>query len=734
MTMNEAVDYRTKQVKVARLILIIALVASIYATAQLLTPAAQSGLLFASRRWMLVGATLSAGILLQALFLFLIWTPTWPRIMRAFETLQRRLEDLRWLNLIFFFFCAAGLAFLVVGPLGEFYENLPLRLVTYGLAVLVGSLFLQAYQSWMRRSLRPGDLPISETRWANALLLLTSLIFMAFVYRLLAFIPDISTHPFALNWSETSRFYYASLYFSEAIYGIRVPPTVLHPSRYLLQSIPFLLTNSPLWLHRLWQVLLWIGITFSSSFLLARRLGIGDSLKRWLLIAWTFLFLLLGPVYYHLQVVFLLVLWGFDSRIALFTGADGRDGREHVVRFWKSFIVVILASAWAGISRINWFPVPGLLAATLYFLEQPVNGRSFWRYLLPPGLWTLVGVAIAFGAQAWYVMWSGNAAGEFTSSFTSDLLWYRLFPNPTDPLGILPATLLVSAPMMYLIFDKLHGRWYSYHWLRYLGLAGILLVFLVGGLVVSVKIGGGSNLHNLDAYLCILLVVSACFYFDAAIPESDKAGEGRPINAPNLVSEHGAPPCRFAISCSLSAATQVVLALVILIPVYYALTEGRPIPVYNSEDTAKTLDALRSIVQETVAQGGEVLFISERQLLTFHNLDSADGDHLADEGHPAEIRLVPEYERVFLMEMAMAGNPSYLGKFHADIRQQRFALIVSEPLYIQYKGRLESFGEENDAWVSQVSKYILCYYEAKKTLRQAHIKLYVPNPNTQGCP
>ena len=67
--------------------------------------------------------------------------------------------------------------------------------------------------------------------------------------------------------------------------------------------------------------------------------------------------------------------------------------------------------------------------------------------------------------------------------------------------------------------------------------------------------------------------------------------------------------------------------------------------------------------------------------------------------------------------------------FHADISHQRFAMIVSEPLVIQYQGRNHGFGEENDAWVSGVSEPVLCYYEPSITLDSVGIILYTPRAN-----
>ena len=52
------------------------------------------------------------------------------------------------------------------------------------------------------------------------------------------------------------------------------------------------------------------------------------------------------------------------------------------------------------------------------------------------------------------------------------------------------------------------------------------------------------------------------------------------------------------------------------------------------------------------AQNGPVLFINERQLVTF-------GD--------VRVPLVPDYEAVTLMEMAMSGNQVYLDRFYDDL-------------------------------------------------------------------
>jgi hypothetical protein len=511
-------------------------------------------------------------------------------------------------------------------------------------------------------------------------MLVASWILSGFGYQLAVMLQQISTYPFSMGWSETSRYYYASLFFAYEIYGIEVTPSVLHPSRYLMQAIPFIVSGLPLWFHRFWQVLIWVLTAILTVYLLSKRLSLTSmrvKVSLVLFMAWAYLFLFQGPVYYHLLVCVIVVLWGFD-----------RD------KFWKSLIVIMLASAWAGISRINWYPVPGLLAATIYFLEigfprpdSERNGGAIWKdvaaYLLKPVVWVSLGTLVAIGAQIFYVLWSGAEPGEFTSSFTSDLLLYRLFPNPTFPLGILPAILIISLPLLVLSFKGL----YRLHPLRLLGVGSILFVLLVGGVIVSTKIGGGSNLHNLDAFLVILLVIGGYVYFDKVVREPQRIYE--PFNVSRLF-----------------------LVLIVLVPVVYALSFGSPLTLPNKQVVEQTLETLNDMTSAAVKQGGDVLFITERQLLTFGIIQG--------------IPLVEKFETVFLMEMAMAGNEKYLNDFHQNLSEQNYALIITDQQRINYKGREYAFGEENDVWVAQVTAPLLKHYQRDTLFKDIGIEVLVP--------
>jgi len=116
-----------------------------------------------------------------------------------------------------------------------------------------------------------------------------------------------------------------------------------------------------------------------------------------------------------------------------------------------------------------------------------------WRW---PLAWIVSGSLLAFLSSAAYAQLSGNSLSQFGSSFTSDLLWYRLMPNATYPMGILPGIGIAILPPALLIACSLRQP-VARDPFRLTLLIGVLAVLLLGGLVVSVKIGGGGDLHNL---------------------------------------------------------------------------------------------------------------------------------------------------------------------------------------------------------------------------------------------
>jgi hypothetical protein len=508
------------------------------------------------------------------------------------------------------------------------------------------------------------------------------------MYQVLIRFNAVTAYPLSMGWSEGSRYYYASLYFSKWRYGETVPLSPLHPSRYLLQSIPFLIPGLGLPVHRFWQFLLWIGLTAGAALALARRaFSPQEKAAQWLFAGWAFLFFLCVGIYYHLHVMVILALV-FVSR-------------KHP---WRSLGAIVLASLWAGISRVNWFPMPALIAVALYLLETPFRPaedhsqsttfQQIRNYLALPMLWVGVGLVSALAAQAAYIFLSGNAgnADAFASSFFSDLLWYRLWPNSNHFLGILPAILIVSGPLVVTVLSAARRRG-ALHPLRWSALLAMIVVLFAGSLVVSVKIGGGGDLHNMDAYAILLAVVAAYLI------------GGR------VQTEPGELP--------LQIRSWPTLALAALIPIMFLILLLSPYPKYD-EDRNET--AYRQLVQAVNEMGkqGPVLFINERQLVTF------------DDVH---VPLVAEYEAVTLMEMAMSNNQAYLHRFYGDLQHHRFAAIVAakQNELIKETGPLV---EENNAWNSRVSPYLLCYYHPVLTIEPQgnRIEIYVPTTEATQCP
>ena len=617
----------------------------------------------ASIKWMTAFTVGGLAVLLTLAVLVATWTTQQETLLRWLKRSDALLHRIQPVHTPLLAFLVGLYPFLILGPMSDYPEVFFWHALLFWLFALSGAMLLNA--RW------------SEKGWL--VVLGTSVLIFGVGYKLATFIPNVKTHPFSLTWSEASRYYYASLFLSDSVYGVHINPSVLHPSRYLMQSVPFLLPNSSLWLHRLWQVALWIGTNFLAAALLIRRLSLSERHLRLIMGLWAFLFLFQGPVFYHLLLIVIIILWGFDSQ-----------------RFWKSLAVVLVASVWGGISRINWVPLPGVLAASLYLLERDVKGQPIWHYMIQPVIWVSTGSLTGLLAQGAYAVLSGNELVQFSSSLTSELLWYRLLPSATNPLGVLPAILLASAPILLLIAQGLKGQWRQFHLVRVLGLGAALLVYFAGGLVVSTKIGGGSNLHNLDGYLTLLMVIGAYIVFD------------------KVPTEHP-PPGRASLQPHWA-----LLGLAVMIPVGFAISQDSSFSLPDDEDTQRALETIQQAVAEVARSGEAVLFIAERQLVTFGIVEGT--------------MLIPEYEKVFLMEMAMSGNENYLDQFNEDLNNHRFSLIVTSPQRLKYQDSSDDFGEENNVWVKHVSVPILCYYEESLFLKDVQIQLLVPNPSEQTCP
>jgi hypothetical protein len=616
----------------------------------------------------LLGMTLALGLAFQAVFV-LLFTSMEERFGRWLERLLRVMERAGAWNWAAIVVIWVAYVVVVIWRFDVIFIPYLSRLWLFMLFTSIGTFFLLA----ARR----------ERSFFWTFLVLA--IFYGLGLKILSYLPQLSSDPFSLGWSEASRFYYSSLPYARWLYGFPTALSPWHPSRYLLLGLPFLIPGSTIFVHRLWQVILWIGLSILTGYVLARRVGIRSTWPAIISGVWGGLFLLQGPVYYHLLICVILVLVGFDPR-----------------KFWKSLLAIVIASIWAGISRVNWFPVPVFLAVTLYLLERPVcevqkGLRGWWDYLKAPVAWGITGLASALSAQALYILVSGNQdKSQFGSTFTSDLLWYRLFPSPTSGFGILPNILIVTLPLLVVVIGSWLGRRSGWHGLRVLLMSGMLLVLFGGGLVVSTKIGGGSNIHNVDAYMMLLLVIGAYVLFSR--PRSE---EGGPLQAGP--SQGGFIEVRLP----------WLLALVVVaVPVLWNINIDKPFLRPNGNLTARDLTIIKSEIKKYAGQG-EVLFLTQRQLLVFNLVQ--------------DVPMIPDYELLTLSEMAISNNQDYLDRFTNDLANHRFALIVADPQRERIQNpRVDMFAEENNAWVEKITRPILTYYTGKLSLSNEGIVFYVP--------
>ncbi|HEY3474230.1 MAG TPA: hypothetical protein VGK56_06430, partial [Anaerolineales bacterium] len=304
------------------------------AISQILASAADLGVdLSASASWQgLIGALVLTG-LLSLLLLLSTWSRHREQVLNLVESTQRASRS-AWLGILLVALALTGFTMVFTIPFVQtLFGGLGwMRFLIFWAFSLIGM--------WGMTLLH------RDTPWFIALLAV--ILCQSVLHLLVVYWPRVTDYPFAMGWSETSRFYYPSLFLSEKVYGREYPWPILHPTLHLLLAPPYLF-DAPLLFHRFWQVAIRYLLVAAVVPALLMRLSIPGRVTRWLVGLWMFLFLFMGPVYFHLTIPVILVLWGFSSR----------DDR-------RTWIVVLLASVWCGWSRLNWYPMPGMIAAVLY--------------------------------------------------------------------------------------------------------------------------------------------------------------------------------------------------------------------------------------------------------------------------------------------------------------------------------------------------------------------------------
>ncbi|MBV6397461.1 MAG: hypothetical protein HFACDABA_03075 [Anaerolineales bacterium] len=518
---------------------------------------------------------------------------------------------------------------------------------------------------------------------------------------LLAFpLQGVSAYPFSLGWSEGNRLYDYSILFGRARYIFPANEPLapfLDLGRQITGGLIFIFPGLTIWQARLWQGVMsiapYLAVTLA-VFWRARK----ESIWLWLLAGlWGYAFLRQGPI--HTPLVFVAFMVALAWRRPL----------------WLAMPLLALAAYIAAFSRFTWIFAPAMWVGMMVFADSILeNGR------LPRSTWTrailLAGSALTGGLIYWA---TGFLSRFFEANRGVDvvgrqpLLWYRLFPNETLGPGILALLIFATLPLIVMLFFLARPpRWTLNRWQKFALLAP-LTAFLIVGLIASAKIGGGGDLHNLDMFLIGLIF--------AVGVAADKCGY------------------RWILDSANPFAMKVTIVLMLAMPVYFPLINMRPLLDAGVFPNLKLLtgaesprqagllpspaetDATLADIQRRVARvlPGEVLFMDQRQLLTFGYI---------------QVPLISEYEKKLLMDRAMADTPQPIFEsFYADLAAHRFALIVSEPLRVPIKGQESIFGEENDAWVKWVSSAVLCYYEPDKTYADVRIQLLVPRETPIEC-
>lgn len=540
---------------------------------------------------------------------------------------------------------------------------------------------------------------------------------------------NVSGYPFALGWSEGNRLWDYSVLFGRERYlypADQSIPVLLDVGRQFIGGVIFLYKKSDIRTARIW-----VSLTQVLPYLL---LGCALFCKEkknkalfLILTLWTLLFVKQGPIHPPLAVSAALAALAWNAPLA------------------AAAALVFAAGIVTQTSRLTWAFAPPIWIVMLEFAgsdwTSPEVIRRAWRRSVILGVAGLLSIAAVlfllkaspaavelFRNTGYQAPAQEPAQPQAASTLPEEspsliesaiqivkaqpLLWYRLLPNSTYQTGILLALFIAVAPLVAFLIYLIRQKIWSVSLWQAAALLLPTLVFLLIGLAASAKIGGGGDLHNLDMFLISLMFISAIAW---------KNGGGEWMK--NL--------------SHLPDGLKFLLLLMLYLPASGALHSIRPLELDGDVKWVATLTDRRvdelpllpsrevqnralQKIQDAVAQAqGEVLFLDQRQLLTF--------------GYVPNVPLVPEYEKKMLMNEAMSEHADYFANFYADLAAQRFSLIVTEPIRKPAKGSEFQFGEENNAWVKWVSLPVLCYYQEEDWMKEVGVQLLTPIQNPAPC-
>ena len=500
---------------------------------------------------------------------------------------------------------------------------------------------------------------------------------------------SVTDHPFSLTWSEGNRIYDYSILYGRRLYDYPADQALtayIDRGRQALWGLPFLLPKVTIWGVRFWDA-----VVKTVPYVLFGWVVFRDKRKPiglWMILGlWTMSFLYQGPIYTPLVLSAILVAGGLSGPV------------------WIGLPLVALAGYYAQASRFTWLFAPAFWSGMVILNKaQLINGklmRRDWIQSIAYGIAGVVGgyilpLLVPIPGLTRIQTTTLSAEGVQARATAQPLLWERLWPNPTYGPGIVLGLLIATGPLiLYIILRGIEGTWAKNIWQKLTAFLP-LLAFLSVGLVASVKIGGGSNLHNLDMFLIGIIFIASSVQDTEVI---FKTGELKQKNRMH----------------------NIVVLLIVAIPAFQPMLSPTPLELPDDNQIQETL-ALIQVEVDQALRLGDVLFMDQRQLLTF--------------GYIENLPLIAEYEKKLVIDRAFDSNEEYFQTFYEDIAAQRFSLILTEPIKIQSMGDEFSFGQENDTWVEWVSEPLLCYYEPIYTIKENNIQLLIPkkDPVDNGCP
>jgi hypothetical protein len=518
----------------------------------------------------------------------------------------------------------------------------------------------------------------------------------------------VSDYPFAQFWSEGNRIWDYSLRFGAERYNYPAGEAIfawIDSGRQTLWGLPFLVPSISIYWVRLWSALV-TTLPYALLGLVAFWAPKQERLP-WLLTgAWALVFLDLGPVYTPLVLAAILV--AATRRAPL----------------WLALPAVYLAGHYAGLSRFSWSFAAGIWAALLAlgwpaqhrerlktqgWLRAVVLGLAgIWSKGLPIVLGLIQSVLPAVAGAD--VIPTATPSFPGTGSVTTpggleaaisrqEYIWSRLLPNEAFLPGILLALLLAVGPLLLLLtYLARRGDWRTTSWQRLVTVLG-LAAFLLVGLVASAKVGGGLDLHNLDMFLVALVLVAGLAWAAELYP-------------------------RLLELLDTSAYVRLLLVAMVFVPALRPIWLGQRPERPSAERTEYVLNSIREYTT-CAAEYGEVLFMDERQLLTF--------------GEVPQVPLVVDYEKKFVMDHALTENAAYFEQFEADLAAGRFSLILTESQPVDVRSYTETMSgdgviEENNAWLFWVTRPLQADYQTVEDFDDVGVQLLMPYDRSYACP